>query len=48
MAKMNMMKKHPDEKEDKALIKKMIKASVGAKKKPMAPKAKSKMVKKGY
>lgn len=47
MAKMNMMKKHPDEKEDKALIKKMIKASAGAKK-PMASKSKSKMTKKGY
>jgi hypothetical protein len=46
MAKMTT-KKHPDEKEDKVLIKKMIKASAGAKK-PMAPKAKSKMVKKGY
>jgi hypothetical protein len=45
MAKMTM-KKHPDEKEDKALIKKMMKAS--ASKKPMASKAKPKMAKRGY
>lgn len=44
MAKM-MMKKHPDEKEDKALTKKMIKDSA---KKPTAPKTKPKKAKKGY
>lgn len=41
-----MMKKHPDEKEDKALIKKMMKA--GSSKKPMASKAKPKTAKRGY
>lgn len=40
-----MSKKHSDEKEDKVLIKKMIKDSA---KKPIAPKAKPKTAKKGY